>query len=263
MDLEERARIQSPAISESSGLVKSVEWPGVFWTHNDSGDTPRIFAIKGDGNNVRIGPPGDEGILVRGAENVDWEDITRDDRGHLIIGDIGNNLAHRPTVTLYRVKEPDPVRDHETDPAEKTLAYFPDRHTRAFNSEALFWARGRIYLLTKTHGGINTGLYRLDTTDDPGNKARLTRVGAFDFGAPVTAADISPDGRWLAVLTYGAIWLFEGPQGTDNYLGGKRSSFHFDIRQCEAICFDGNKLLISNEDGRLFQLDVESLFPLQ
>lgn len=48
VDFESR-RLQSDAISESSGLVASRTHDGVFWTHNDSGDAPRIFAIDRSG----------------------------------------------------------------------------------------------------------------------------------------------------------------------------------------------------------------------
>ena len=36
-------------LNEISGLAVSRAHPGVIWTHNDSGDTPRMFAIGGAG----------------------------------------------------------------------------------------------------------------------------------------------------------------------------------------------------------------------
>jgi hypothetical protein len=110
--------------------------------------------------------------------------------------------------------------------------------------------------------GAEAELYRLDS-DRNGSKRPLVPVGSFDFGAPITAADASPDGRYLAVLTYGAVWLFERPEETDNYLAGKNGSFSFYIWQCEAVCFDGDKVLIGNEGGRLFELPLNVLFPLR
>ena len=43
------ARIGSPAISESSGIIKSRSHDDVYWTHNDSGHAPVLFAINLDG----------------------------------------------------------------------------------------------------------------------------------------------------------------------------------------------------------------------
>lgn len=258
--LTQCGQIRNPLIAESSGLAKSASWSNVFWTHNDSGHPPRLFPIRGDGTTVANRHTGSSGIVVTGAENVDWEDIAIDDQGTLIIGDIGNNISSRATLTLYRVGEPDPFKAAKTDPVEKKDIYFPDSPTRAWNCEALFWARGKTYLMTKQRGGIRTGLYRVDGT--PTRKGQsLVKIGSFDFGASVTAADVSPDGRLLAVLTYNAVWLFEGtPEGKD-YLKGKRSVFPFHIWQTEALCFDGDRILISNERGHLFELNMRAFTP--
>ncbi len=42
-------RFQDQQIRESSGLVASSTTPGVVFTHNDSGDEPRLFAVGPDG----------------------------------------------------------------------------------------------------------------------------------------------------------------------------------------------------------------------
>lgn len=259
--LVKRGQIRNPSIVESSGLVRSRRWPNVFWTHNDSGDRARIFAIRRDGTGVNNRATSNSGIQVIGAKNMDWEDIAVDSEGYLIIGDIGNNIFHRPKLTLYRVEEPDPFKDQSTARAEKISIYFPDRPPPALDSEALFWAKGSIYLLSKTRNGVNTGLYRVNETQ-PREAVPLIRIGSFDFQTPVTAADASPDGRLLAVLTYKAVWIFQRPRGKDNYLLGKSSVFPVQAGQCEAVCFDGDRLLIGNEAGDLFALDVGTLLAL-
>ena len=38
-----------PKIHESSGLAVSHRHPGLFWTHNDSGDAPRLYAFDEQG----------------------------------------------------------------------------------------------------------------------------------------------------------------------------------------------------------------------
>ena len=92
--LKPYAALEIPAHLEPSGLVKSRRWPDVYWTHNDSGDGPRIFPVHRDGRiypSARYGAA--HGVHIPDAVNVDWEDITADDQGHLIIGDFGNSGA--------------------------------------------------------------------------------------------------------------------------------------------------------------------------
>src|SRR6185503_2192860 len=62
------AKIATPAINESSGLVASRTNPGAYWTHNDSGDGPFIYAFDTRGQSLGT-------FRVNGATNRDWEDI--------------------------------------------------------------------------------------------------------------------------------------------------------------------------------------------
>ena len=93
-------RLDEKLIPEASGIVKSRRYPGIFWVHNDSGNPPLLFAIRGDGRIVRQ--------FRLGVPNIDWEDIAIDDQGHLYLGDIGNNTGALPLRAIYRIDEPDP-----------------------------------------------------------------------------------------------------------------------------------------------------------
>jgi len=62
------AILADEAINESSGIVRSHTNPNCFWTHNDSGDKPRLFLVNRDGKTVaRVG--------LSKAKAIDWEDI--------------------------------------------------------------------------------------------------------------------------------------------------------------------------------------------
>src|SRR5688500_6461068 len=95
-------RIDSKSISESSGLAASRKHPGVYWTHNDSGNGPYVFAIQQDGHFLAEFP-------VASARNTDWEAIAIDDQGRLFVADIGNNDLKRDRALVYRLDEPDPA----------------------------------------------------------------------------------------------------------------------------------------------------------
>ncbi len=251
-------------IKEPSGLVKSRLWPDVFWIHNDSGDEPRIFAVRRDGSIIK--PEGVQnyaGIKIVNALHIDWEDIATDDVGDLIIGDFGNNINIRRDLAIYVLKEPNPSEIVKAAIGKKIMFYYPDQKVIPpknynFDAEALFWARGKIYLLTKHRADTLTKLYRFDSLD-PAKVNPLTLVDSFDIGGQVTAADASPSGSQVAVLTYNAVWLFETKEGSDRYFDGKISWLPINARQCEGICFDNHKLIVSNEQGNLFEIKVDDL----
>ena len=83
-ELERIAAVTHPDLAEMSGIVAS-SYPGVFWVHNDSGDSPRIFAIRPDAGIVVPGfiraiypdRTSDDwpGYTIDNAWNGDWEDI--------------------------------------------------------------------------------------------------------------------------------------------------------------------------------------------
>ncbi|MDC4225201.1 MAG: hypothetical protein MPW15_13455 [Candidatus Manganitrophus sp.] len=207
------ARFEEPAIDESSGLVKSRRLDGVFWTHNDSGDRPRLFAVTREGRSIGA-------VEILNARNVDWEDIAIDDVGFLYLCDIGNNRNRRTDLIVYRVPEVDPRRARTVNVA----ARFPFRYPglRSPDAEACFFANGAIYILTKEQGADETFLYRLDLAR-PEREQIAAFAGKTEIDGRVTAADLSPDGSRLAVLTYNSIHLFEKPGERRGSLSGRQT----------------------------------------
>jgi len=262
------SKLSFAPIKEASGLVKSRLQENVFWTHNDSGDRPRIFPVIKDGDIIKANSTKHySGVFLENAKNVDWEDITTDDKGNLIIGDCGNNKNKRKNLAFYIINEPLPTQSTTAKIIKKIPFYYPDQQgfppeNRNFDSEAIFWARGKIYLLTKHRSDNFTKLYRLDSVD-PSKSNPLTLISRFEIHDQVTAADASLDGKKLVVLTFSAVWLFEVSDSSDNYFAGKISYLPISANQCEAICFDDNSLIIANEQRELFELSIDSLIAVK
>ncbi|MCH8287455.1 hypothetical protein IIB79_13190 [candidate division KSB1 bacterium] len=262
--LEPYANLNADLIDESSGIVKSRTMDGVFWTHNDSGNEPVIFAINRQGEIIKPEKSPDyKGIVIENTRNTDWEDIAADNNGNLIIGDIGNNRNNRRGLSIYIFKEPDPYTTLTLTFTERIPFHYPDQdgfppENRNFDAEALFAANGAIYILTKHRSDTRTKLYRFDSME-PGADNELTLIDSFETGSMVTAADVTPDGKKLAVLTYDAIWLFEVSDGSDDYFNGKISWLPIRAEQCEGICFDGDTLIITNEQEALFEVPLSRL----
>jgi hypothetical protein len=96
-------------VRECSGITKSRSHQDLFWVHNDSNNDSRIFAVNENGLPAGAYPSSEKGVRVTNALNFDWEDVTSDDLGRLIIADTGNNIPLRSVLTLYRVDPPDPA----------------------------------------------------------------------------------------------------------------------------------------------------------
>jgi hypothetical protein len=258
------ATIQPPAINESSGIVRSLQHSGVYWTHNDSGDSARIFAIGLNGAAVGSST----GITISGAMNIDWEDIARGPENTLIVSDLGNNANARKDLAVYLLEEPDPAVQTAAPFSKKITVHYPEQTAfppldNNYDNEAIFWANDRMYALTKHRADNLTRLYRLDSMRE-GESNPLIWIGAFETLIQTTAADVSEDERTLAGLTYAGLWVFTLPEDapTDNYfLGAVRWLPIANLNQAEAISFDATEenLIITNEQRQIFRVPMADL----
>lgn len=203
--------LEDSSINESSGLVASRANPGLYWTHNDSGGGPFIYALDDRG--------GRRGVWrVTDAGARDWEDIAagpgpQPNTNYLYIGDTGDNGGKRAEIVVYRIPEP-PVTSADlpsskieprlTDTAEVIRFSYPDgKH----NAEALMVhpQTGDIYIVTKTPFD-NPSIYQATAPFDIAKVTTLKRVGELNmpgfFGGIITGGDISPDGRQVALCDY-------------------------------------------------------------
>ncbi|XP_053406428.1 uncharacterized protein LOC128559230 [Mercenaria mercenaria] len=113
--------VTSHSINEASGLCASRIHKDVLYTHNDSGDTHRIFAFSTTTGH-RIGT-----IIIDGAHAQDWEDIAcgpcPGGSGHCIyIADTGGN-AGGDANTIYRIREPSQIHNEMHVQLDSTLQF--------------------------------------------------------------------------------------------------------------------------------------------
>lgn len=266
------ATLRDRAIHESSGLVASRTTPGAYWTHNDSGDGPFIYAIDTRGETRGI-------FRVAGAEARDWEDIAggpgpQRGRSYLYIGDIGDNRNSRPEVVVYRVPEPaltdasrgfTKVRPGVTERAETIRLKYPDG---SHDAEALLVhpTTGNVYIVTKVTI-VNPTVYEAVAPFTTGKLVTMKRIGEVRvpsiFGGIITGGSISPDGRRVALCDY-----FQGYEvvlpgrGTNFDEIWKQGMIGFDLgkrKQGESIAYrlDGKALLATSEGRNSPLIQVE------
>ncbi len=229
------------AIRESSGIVASKQFEGVYWTLNDSGNPAVLYATKRNGE--LIGE-----IKVRGTRNFDWEALGIDNKGQIWIGDIGNNSRMRINLNVFVVKEPNPNTDTEVEVIAKYPYRYPDKNVDA---EGLFIANGIPYIISKEQSAAV--LYRFPDLK-AGTKQVLERVGELADAKLITGAGISIDGKRLAVCTYNSLWVYHGE--ADNLatmIQGKPWVLRHEF-QGEAICLDGYNLYLTNEARDIYAL---------
>jgi hypothetical protein len=260
-------RIASPALSEASGMAASLRRPGCFWMINDGGNGPVIHAV---------GPTGQDlgSVTLAGAENWDWEDIasfSRAGKPYLLIADTGDNRAVRQAATLYLIQEPAITERRETDrrkvtPSRVYRFRFPEGPTDC-EALAVEPEGSTALLLTKrlrppllysldlagAGGGATARRLMAVTTIPSPSEAELLADPIYGrFRSQPTAMDISPDGRRVAVLTYGGAYLYRRtPRESWKQVFSRLPEAlpPFDLRQAESICFgsDGRTLFLSSE----------------
>jgi len=238
-------RIDAEPIQESSGLVESRAHPGIFWTHNDSGGKPELFAIDATGK-LR------QSYTVK-ARNIDWEDIAIDDQRRLYVADIGNNGRKRQEVYVHAIAEPDPAvpaKDALQVTASWTLRY---PGNQPFDAESLVIVGKEGYLIDKQLNFGRATLYAFDI--DPARpRQTLVAVGALQIRLPATAADVSADGRWLAVLTVGGPCLFEINGDIARATNGSDpKQVRFASPKMEACAITKDGVLTTTEDRQMYR----------
>jgi hypothetical protein len=231
------------AIAESSGFQTSRQHEGVYWTLNDSGNPPALFAVRGDGSLVAE-------VAVTGAGNYDWEALAADDDGNLWIGEIGNNSRQRDDLVVFVVPEPDPSRDDEVAVTARYPYRYPGENVDA---EGMFLVGGIPHIVSKESD--RAVLYRFPELRE-GEQVVLEAVGELPGARLVTGADISPGRRRIAVCTYDAFWVYKVDDASDDLTAFTKAEPIALANSFgpEAVGFDGHDLMLSSESRNLYRV---------
>ncbi len=265
--LQTCAKVDKKLVPECSALWASQQNPGVFWTLSDSGNKPEIIPLRSDGTLAW----GTKGITIKGAKNYDWEALTGDAEGNMVVADVGNNISNRRQLNLYLFKEPS-AKNLEVAEV-KTISFiwpdqkeFPDSELK-HDCESVFKIRGNIYFLTKHRRDTFTELWRIDIPK-LNEQAQLTKIGQFDAKGMVTDASVSPDGKSLAILTYRAVWVITLPVTGEDIFDGSMvytplspPVLSWQIEGCAWL--DAQTLLVGSEQRDLFKIPLSALKPVK
>jgi len=215
-------RVARRDLTEASGLAVSRKNPGVLFSHNDSGDTPRLFAMTAGGRDL--------GTYHLGrAKSIDWEDLAtgpaeRPGEWYIYVGDIGANTKPRREISVYRVLEPTVALDQESkkrklEEVERFDFTYPTRDAPDAETLMVDPRTGDLFLVTKPHQSTPM-MYRAKSPLSTKRSHVLEEVAAlrvFERGARrsrlVTSGDISPDGSMVLIRSYTTAYLWMRSNG--------------------------------------------------
>ena len=233
--------LQDNRIAESSGLVASPSHAGAYWTHNDSGDTSRLFAVDGKGRTLGV-------WRLRVAAARDWEAVTArtTPRPEIWVGDIGDNGSRRTNgILVHRMVEPARLAGGGSVAATSYRLRYPDG---PHDAEAMFFgADGRLRIVTKSL--LGGGIYVAPAALDASYPTVLRRVG--DAPPVVTDGAELPDGGYV-LRNYTDAFVYDAD-------GRLRTSMALpDQPQGEsvAVVHGGRDLLIGSEGEHSAVLEV-------
>lgn len=250
---QQLAVLANRAIKESSGLAVSRLKGNVFWTHNDSGYKPRIYAFSSSGKHLGM-------FRVRDAQARDWEDMSSfmvDGKSFLLLADVGDNQRLRTEYWLYLVEEfklDRPIAGELEIPLTKAIRFMYEDGSHNSESVAFDPTTNQVVLVTKARRP-EWHVYILDWPTAESAEPHIAKRIA-TLKAPIaTAMDISPDGRRAIVLTRGAdgpAFEVTRPPGEDWATAFSRPTrkLTMPLRKAgESICYgrDGKTLYLTSE----------------
>lgn len=273
-------------IPESSGVVASRRNPGVYWTHNDSGDAPRVWA-------VRLTPPDRARrvarvlgcVELRGASSADWEDIAWGAGSRVYLLDGGDNPpCDRGNKRIHRFVEPPIDADgprFRIPVAFETMRFeYPDpqnpglparRNDQRYDAECLFVhpATQDIYIVTKrdtnkipvarvyrfpgrqVRWDAPEALHVLEFVADISGKTRRL-PGLLSIVHSISGGDIDAAGRRVVLRDYAMAFEFvlaPGQPFERIFEQPPRTVSLIGEMQGEGICYslDGRELITTSE----------------
>ncbi len=219
---EDKGLLQFNEIIEASGIASSRKNIGVLWTHNDSGDSARIFAINTHGKLLGI-------YHIEGAKNRDWEDIEvgpgpAKDKEYIYISETGDNDAKYKKKYVYRV--PEPVVDTNQAPVyeilkdcDKITFKYPDgpRDAETLIVDPL---TKDIYVVSKREKNVN--VYLLSYPQSLDNTIKIKYMLTLPF-TMIVGGDISYNGEEILLKTYDSVnyWKRDSGQSVAEALKNK------------------------------------------
>lgn len=240
--------LRNQRVNESSGVCISLRKQGFYWTHNDSGDGPNLYAFDEQGNDWGV-------YTLSGAKAIDWEDIastTIQGVQYIYVGDIGDNASKREEIKVYRLQEPEIRKGTHT--LRKFDTFILKYPYQSHDAETLLvLPNGDIQIVTKSIDG-KSFIYEAKNVQ-PRRSHTMKKVGEITFertgimGRFATGGEVDPINKRVVVRTYTHAYIWQSDNLTNWH---KKTPLQIELpteKQGEAVCFDHtwNRLITTSE----------------
>lgn len=252
-----RVSFIDPVICESSALVKPDPDFDLYYSLNDSGSKPEIFAFNESGQLI-------DSMTIPNATNKDWEELVyyKDtlQNPFFVIGDMGNNRNKRKDLCLYTYDVINTTTSKHSFTYIDQTTFPPSKDSMSFDCEAFFRRDSSYYLISKNRGANDVKLYQLkqDTSAQIAHIKQTIR-----FKGMVTACSVFTEptthAEKIAVLLYGRIFLFHIADSKDGIQLIPYGVIKFPSGgQSEGIAwYNQHELRATNERGKLFKIELK------
>lgn len=202
-------KLENSKLKEISGGAASANNPGLFWLHNDSGNSSEIYLV-------------DQGLQIRATcalpvENRDWEDMAIGPGpvpgvSYIYLAEIGDNLSQYPTKYIYRFPEPRwDSTSHELQIQKlDTIAFRLEGKNKDTETLLIDPATNDLYLISKRDEPV--WLYRLEFPYPTDTLTEAKKMHSLPF-KQIVAGDVSQDGKQILLKNYEHVYYWDNDKG--------------------------------------------------
>lgn len=241
-------------LKEVSGIALSQD-KKTIWAIEDQGNKNVVYSLDNSGKLV-------SDVLVKNAENNDWEDITADSQGNIYLGDFGNNDNSRQNLAILKLDLKD-ASQRTTNVIQTTKFHYedqtefpPKKSHWLYDCEAFVEMDGNFYLFTKNRSKGFDGTFLVFQIPNKEGDFEAKLIGKLKLqggysDAAITSATINRTKDKIVLLSHKNIYILSGFTAND-FKSAKIQKISLNHNsQKEAIVFlDDKTLLIADEKDK-------------
>ncbi len=225
-----------PSSLDEASAIEIVEGSDLYWVIEDSGNGNDLYGLNTKGDIVKE-------IEISKSDNEDWEDLASDNYGTLYIGDFGNNNKKRTTFNIYKIPN---VSEIKTATEASKVSFTLPKGMDSEDFEAFFVHNNWFYIFSKSPK--KTKLIKVPNKEGMVEATFISEFNLEGKHTKITSADISNDGKTVALLNHDKVWLLSDFTG-DDFFSGTFNAYDFEHdSQKEGVAFlSDTTLLITDE----------------